>query len=122
MRLIRTVIAQREEGFHPGDSEPEVWMVEALVRAGLPKPVQQHEVRIGGRRYRLDAAYPEFMVAMEYEGLDGHGQPFDVWRDRARLNDITAAGWDVRFATAVTTEREFVDDVRAALRRAGAPF
>ena len=120
MKLIRTVIAQREEGFHPGDSDPEIWMVEMLVRGGLPKPVQQHEVRIGGRRYRLDAAYPEFMVAMEYEGLDGHGQPLDVWRDRARLNDITGAGWDIRFATAVTTEREFVEDVRAALRRAGA--
>lgn len=117
LTLVREIIAARAKGFHPGDSDPELWMVETLVAAGLPKPSQQFRVRARGRAYRLDAAYPEFRVGLEYEGADGHTQPGDVVRDRRRLNDLTAEGWDIRFATRGTTAQAFVTDVREALRR-----
>lgn len=121
MKVIRALISAKSDGFHPGDSDPEVWMIETLVGAGLGRPVQQFRVKARGREYRMDAAYPEFKVAVEYEGEDGHARPGDLQRDRRRLNALRSVGWDVRFATKETTEQELVEDVRNALLRAGAP-
>lgn len=39
-----------------------------LILAGLPRPVAQVEVVAGGRRRRLDLAYPELKIAIEYDG------------------------------------------------------
>lgn len=120
LAVVRKIIDAKGEGFHPGDSDPEVWVVETLVKAGLGRPIQQFKVRVRGNDYRLDAAYPEYKVAVEYEGEEGHALPGDLQRDRHRINTLTAAGWDIRFATKDTSARALVDDVRAALRRAGA--
>ena len=46
---------------------------------------------------RVDSAWPERRVAVEYDGV-WHGQ--NVGRDRRRLNELTAAGWTVVFVTA----------------------
>jgi len=64
-----------------------------LVMYGLPKPVPQHWV-IGpnGRRARLDLAYPEFSVAIEYDG-DHHRNREVYATDRRRDNWLAEAGW-----------------------------
>jgi very-short-patch-repair endonuclease len=66
-----------------------------LVDAGLPAPVVQH--RVG--RYRLDLAYPDLKVAIEYDG-DHHRDRDTFRRDIARLNALRAAGWTVLRFTA----------------------
>jgi AbiEi antitoxin C-terminal domain/Protein of unknown function (DUF559) len=73
----------------------------ALHRSGLPLPVAQHTVRdADGRRVaRVDFAWPEQKLAVEYEGL-WHGERQQVARDRRRLNELTRAGWRVVFVTA----------------------
>jgi very-short-patch-repair endonuclease len=48
---------------------------------------------------RVDFAWPDAKVAVEYEGL-WHGQAQHVARDRRRLNELAAAGWTVVFVTA----------------------
>jgi very-short-patch-repair endonuclease len=81
----------------------------------LPKPVAQYEVRDArGFVARVDFAWPEARVAVEYDGW-WHGQPQNVPQDRRRLNRLTAAGWTVIFATA-----EDVDEPVQLVARIGA--
>jgi very-short-patch-repair endonuclease len=64
-------------------------------RAGLPRPTFQHEVVVGGRRRRIDFAYPSRAIAVEVDGLASRVDP-RVFRDeRARQNDLVLAGWSV---------------------------
>ncbi|MEI4274119.1 hypothetical protein TEK04_20535 [Klenkia sp. LSe6-5] len=71
-----------------------------LHRSRLPPPVAQFRVRHQGREIaRVDFAWPEHRVALEYDGR-WHGAPGQLARDRARLNRLTAAGWRVVFVTA----------------------
>ena len=69
-------------------------------RSDLPRPVAQYTVRIDGRWVgRVDFAWPEHKLALEYEGV-WHGERQQVARDRRRLNGLTRAGWRVIFVTA----------------------
>lgn len=64
--------------------------------AGLPEPVVQHEV-YDRRRFiaRVDLAYPELKIAIEYEG-DGHRTSKEQWRrDIQRQRDLEDRGWIV---------------------------
>jgi very-short-patch-repair endonuclease len=72
-----------------------------LHRSSLPDPVAQFRVRndAGQRVARVDFAWPEHRLALEYDGA-WHGEPDQFRRDRDRLNRLTAAGWRVIFVTA----------------------
>lgn len=48
---------------------------------------------------RVDFAWPDRKIALEYEGA-WHGTVQQVGRDRRRLNALTAEGWTVLFVTA----------------------
>jgi very-short-patch-repair endonuclease len=88
-----------------------------LVLAGLPRPVTQHPVRVaGGVIVHPDLAWPEFKVALEYDG-QWHDDRRQFHRDRDRLRWLAGAGWLV-----VPVTRTSVDVVRAvrdALRSRG---
>jgi very-short-patch-repair endonuclease len=83
----------------------------------LPRPVAQHVVRDADGRFvaRVDFAWPEQRLALEYEGA-WHGQPQQVAKDRARLNRLTACGWRVVFVTAA----DLRDPIRLIARIAAA--
>ncbi|MDP9392422.1 MAG: endonuclease domain-containing protein [Actinomycetota bacterium] len=86
-----------------------------LQHAGLPTPVAQFRVFDSeGFVARVDLAYPNLRIAIEYDGL-WHGERRGFLDDRRRLNRLSAAGWVVLHVT--------VDDLRyperlAALVRA----
>ena len=65
-----------------------------LIRFGLPRPVLQHEVfdRYGFVVARLDLAYPEVKLAIEYDGVDPHRgrRVLDNRRDMA----VAELGWE----------------------------
>ncbi|PZU43847.1 MAG: hypothetical protein DI571_08230 [Arsenicicoccus sp.] len=64
-----------------------------LVLAGLPEPVLQHEVGDTRHRFRLDLAYPELRVAVEYDGRH-HAQDARQWgHDLARREWLDGRGW-----------------------------
>ncbi len=65
-------------------------------------PCARHVAALADGRFvaRVDFAWPEFRLALEYDGV-WHGQPQQVGKVRARLNRLTACGWRVVFATAV---------------------
>jgi very-short-patch-repair endonuclease len=65
---------------------------------------------------RVDFAWPERKVALEYDGL-WHAEPGQFARDRRRLNRLREAGWTVVFVTAedLRSPRALVDRVARAL-------
>lgn len=67
-----------------------------IVGSGLPEPVVQHEVREGHRLVaRVDLAYPDLKIAIEYEG-DGHRTDKKLWRaDIRRQRELEDRGWIV---------------------------
>jgi hypothetical protein len=70
-----------------------------LLRAGLPAPVAQYRVfDADGLVGRLDFAYPDLRIALEYDGL-WHGDRRAFLDDRRRLNRLNAAGWLVIHVT-----------------------
>jgi hypothetical protein len=83
-----------------------------LHRSGLPEPVAQHRVLDAHGRFvaRVDFAWPEQKLAVEYDG-QWHADPGQFSKDRERLNRLTAAGWRVIFVTAA--------DLRDPLRLLG---
>jgi hypothetical protein len=96
-RYVRTV-AGLADGLAGSPQETRLRLL--LHRSALPHPVAQFSVRMAGRFLaRVDFAWPEQKLAVEYEGL-WHGEHQQVARDRARLNRLTAAGWRVIFVTA----------------------
>ena len=97
-RHVRQV-AQLADGLAGSPQETRLRL--ALHRSGLPPPVAQHTVRDADGRWvaRVDFAWPEQRLAVEYEGL-WHGEHQQVARDRQRLNALSRAGWRVVFVTA----------------------
>lgn len=98
------------------ESPPESRVRLALVLAGLA-PEPQYEVRLGGRFVaRVDLAWPEAKLALEYDGAY-HFEDGQIVRDDARLEALRAAGWTVIriSATDLRNLDAVVDRVRRAL-------
>jgi very-short-patch-repair endonuclease len=71
-----------------------------LHRSGLPQPVAQFRVVHDGRFVaKVDFAYPEARLAIEYDG-EWHGEPGQLHRDRQRMNRLLGARWRILFFTA----------------------
>jgi hypothetical protein len=93
----------------------------ALVLGNLPAPAVQHPVTGHGRSFRLDLAYPEVRLAVEYDGGE-HRTPERARRDLAREAVLTQLGWTIlRFAAGTVLYRptQVVAKVRAELQRRG---
>lgn len=69
-----------------------------LHRAGLPPVAQYRVFDDDGFVARVDFAYPELKVAIEYDGL-WHAERGAFLHDRRRLNRLNAAGWVVLHVT-----------------------
>jgi hypothetical protein len=66
-----------------------------LVLAGLPEPVVNHPIRDESGRvvYRLDLSYPEWRIAVEYDGRQ-HADSTHQWRwDVRRREELEGDGW-----------------------------
>ncbi|TFV89109.1 DUF559 domain-containing protein [Blastococcus sp. CT_GayMR16] len=82
------------------ESPPESRLRVILRRAGLtPEPQYVICDPDGNFIARVDLAFPEHRVAVEYDGA-WHGRPGQLARDRKRLNALVAAGWTVLHVTA----------------------
>ena len=116
---IRSVLAQRIEGYDPGDSGLELRVLRTIVAAGLPAPVQQHDVTVAGRSYRIDLAYPEQKLAIEVDGFEPHRHRSAFDRGRARANDLVVAGWTVLRFTSESPDADIAHSVSTALAALG---
>jgi hypothetical protein len=101
------------------ESPPETRLRLLLHRSGLPVPIAQYEVWVGGRFIaKVDFAWPELRFAVEYDGA-WHGDPDQFPKDRRRLNRLSGVDWRVHFVTKadMRRRRELVTDVARALSR-----
>jgi hypothetical protein len=90
-----------------------------IVDVGLPRPVAQYEIRTAQGVFigRVDLAYPEWKIAIEYEG-DHHRERKQFQHDITRLNALRQAGWLVLRFTAddvLRHPRRLVAQVMAAI-------
>ncbi len=90
-----------------------------IVNGGLPRPVAQYEVRDASGTFigRVDLAYPEWKVAIEYDG-DHHRDRATFRDDIRRANALRVAGWTVlRFTASDVWRRpdQVVADIRAVI-------
>ncbi|MGY1748900.1 DUF559 domain-containing protein [Modestobacter sp. SYSU DS0511] len=86
-----------------------------LQRSPLPSPVAQYVVRRDGTFLaRVDFAWPEHRVALEYEGA---WHTTRIAADRRRIEALQAAGWRVLFVTAADlhSPAELLARIAAAL-------
>jgi very-short-patch-repair endonuclease len=68
---------------------------------------------------RVDLAWPELRIALEYEGAHHAGSREQLAHDRARLNALTTAGWTVLNVAADRMREDRFDllvrDIRATM-------
>jgi hypothetical protein len=112
-------VARRAEALADprAESRPESRLRVVLVEAGLV-PVPQFWISdADGAFARVDLAFPEQRVAVEYDGEWRRGEQWALNRDRGRLNRLHAAGWSVVFVTRrmMYDTREAVTAVRIAI-------
>lgn len=103
-------------------SPPETQVRLLMHRAEIPPPVPQFEVLLAGRFIaRVDFAWPERKVILEYDGAH-HADQLQMRRDRRRLNELVTAGWIVLHATALDLRdpTTMLHTVRTALARPAA--
>jgi hypothetical protein len=96
VRTLRGFVAPRlaAAAFSPTDSEAESAVLQLIRRAGLPDPVRQVRVYDGARFVaRVDLAYPDARVAIEYDSDEFHTGRVATATDSARRHRLIAAGW-----------------------------
>ena len=80
---------------------------------GLPTPALQHEIIDRyGQLWRVDFAWPEAMLAAEYDSMQWHANP-EAWkRDRLKVARLADCGWSV-VQFVVDDVRRYPDDLVA---------
>jgi very-short-patch-repair endonuclease len=127
--VLRRVVELHDTEAGLTESAMETRLKWLLREHGLPSPVFQHEIRHHGRFVaRVDAAYPEFHLAIEYDSYAHHTGRVALVRDSRRRNALVGAGWSVISVTAadiqaggnavVTTLRSLLDPDRLGVTRA----
>ena len=88
-------------------------MLRLVVGAGFPPPVQQYRVKVGGRTFRIDLAYPARRLAIELDGWEFHRTRTAFDDDRARANLLVTHGWTLVRFTSCSQDDEIVGCLRA---------
>lgn len=115
---LRDLIAQRRSDGIPLASRLERLGLSVLLNAGLPRPHTEYPAPWDPHN-RLDAAYPNARIGIEWDSKRWHTQVASFERDRIRDREAMLRGWHVfRFTWQDVTERPHVvvRTVRTALQ------
>jgi len=122
--VLRRIVALHDQDSQVTESVMETRLKQLLRRSGLPSPEFQYEVRAKNRLIaRVDAAYPEHRIAIEYDSYEHHTGRAALVRDTRRRNALTGNGWSVIGVTAadvIDGGDHVVAMIRAARARSGA--
>lgn len=106
------------------ESAMETKLKQLLRRNGLPMPKFQYEIWHEGRFVaRVDAAYPEHRIAIEYDSYEHHMGRLAIERDSERRARLSRLRWETVTFTAAALRRnggEALETLRTRLRT-GAP-
>lgn len=114
---IHEVLGRQLPGYEPLDSDLETYVLRLIAASGMDLPVQQYRVRLGGRTYRIDLAYPDIKLAIELDGWTVHGSRSAFDDDRVRANALTVAGWTILRFTSCSSDGEILRSIRTAHAR-----
>jgi len=91
---LRHLLESEDSHRRPPESEMETMLIQCLRRNGWPEPVPQHVIRQAGAFVaRVDAAYPQWRIAIEYQSDAHHEGQKARYRDNERRLRVIAAGW-----------------------------
>jgi len=93
IRNVRRAVDLLRSFERPAESVLEYRFLLLAIRYQLPRFSFQHEVRVGRKRYRIDAAYPDVKLAVEIDGYEKRSSPEALVRDAERRNALTLEGW-----------------------------
>lgn len=93
--------------------------------AGLPTPEREFKFH-HARKWRLDFAWPDFLIALEVEGgvwnKGRHTRPQGFENDVEKYNAATARGWSLYRATVSTINNgTALDTIAEAINQARRP-
>lgn len=119
--ILRTLLEERADSSFLIESVLEARMCRLCRDHGVPLPISQYEVWSGSRLLgRVDFAFPDLRLAIEVDGYEHHASLRAFQRDRARQNELVAAGWTVLRFTWDDITRRPERVVAAILRVLGA--
>jgi hypothetical protein len=100
-RKFRAAVEARDVASALPESVPERLLADMLMRQGLPAPVHQLVIRdeSGAFVARVDLAYPEWMIVIEYDSVEHHSGTAAHIRDSTRRDAIGDLGYAVLTAT-----------------------
>jgi very-short-patch-repair endonuclease len=114
---LRTLLDARRRSADVPASPLETKLLHAMMRAGLPKPELQHEVRDSRSLVAVvDFAFPALKIAIEADGYRWHSGRVRWQRDLSRRNKLTALGWRVIHVTWSDLEAN-ADQIVESVRR-----
>ncbi|MET0895091.1 MAG: hypothetical protein ABWY80_04500 [Acidimicrobiia bacterium] len=118
-RLMRRLLNERDPAHALSESEQERLLVDVLLVHGFPSPLPQFVIRDQRGEFvaRVDLAYPDARVAIEYESYQHHVGKQALVRDSRRRNALAALGWTVLSATAEDVRYGQGAALASALRR-----
>jgi very-short-patch-repair endonuclease len=94
--VLRTILDDRSPGDRAPESPKETQLLRLLLANGLPRPVAQYEVRHHGRFVaRVDFAYPDERIAIEYDSYEFHTGVVARDRDAVRRRALLSVDWRV---------------------------
>src|SRR4051794_30767868 len=92
--VLRQLLELRAPDRRVTESDMETRMLQVLRARGLPEPTTQFEVWHNGRFIaRVDAAYVEWRIALEYDSYLWHSNRVERARDNERRNALMHADW-----------------------------
>ena len=74
-------------------SELERIAIESIAAARLPEPKRNYTIVVGGRRFIVDLAWPDYSFGIDLDGRAYHQDRFD--EDRKRDVTLSLHGWEV---------------------------
>ena len=79
----------------------ELRVVRDILAAGLPRPIRQYEVRTPSGKLiaRIDDAFPDALIGIEFQSFRWHATRRAFERDQARTATLVEMGWRMYPAT-----------------------
>ncbi|HEY3669468.1 MAG TPA: hypothetical protein VGN51_00905 [Acidimicrobiia bacterium] len=99
--VLRALVGDRDPRAGVPESPMETKLKQLLRRHGLPTPQFQYEIRHNGAFIaRVDAAYPDHRIAIEYDSYEHHTGRSAVERDSDRRAVLSRIRWETITFTA----------------------
>lgn len=109
VRVRELIPLARPEAESPMESEARL----AMHDCGVPEPQLQYEIfDRRGKLWRVDFAWPQQLLAVEYDGYDWHSGPDDFTKDRQKRAALIELGWSVMSIVADDVRRSKWDMAR----------